>query len=128
MKTQLTAEQSANLISKGVSKDRASEIEEYNDPVSQWTHRGQPIYTLTDLLEILPKEIVVDACLCGLSIWQHRARYWITSYIQYSGREIAMQPIAKTAEELIDALYELALWLADEDVKKGAVGFAPYDS
>ena len=46
MKTQLTAEESAKLIELGVNAERASE-----------KHELSPIFTLTDILDMLPREV-----------------------------------------------------------------------
>lgn len=102
----LTVEQSATLIAKGISADKASEIKEYDDDVSKWTHRGAPIFTLADILSLLPKEIEIDAHRCGLNIWYHNAHYWMVSYIQFDGSEIAYQSKVVARDNLIDALYE----------------------
>lgn len=49
MKTNLTPEQSDRLIELGVDPSMASEVHPYSDDVSQWTNRGDPIFTLTDI-------------------------------------------------------------------------------
>lgn len=115
MKTTLTPEQSATLIAKGISADKASEIKEYDDEVSQWTHRGAPIFTLVDLLDILPKEIERDMIDCGLDIYYSPigSYFWRASYLAYSYSKISYVAVEKYAEELIDALYELLLWAID---------------
>ena len=65
MKTQLTAEESAKLIELGVSPERASErTPDYTDinNTGRPLERREllPIFTLTDLIGILPKEIEGD--------------------------------------------------------------------
>lgn len=106
MKHLLSPEQSAKLIAKGISADKASEIKEYDDEVSQWTHRGAPIFTLADICALLPKEIEIDAHRCGLNMWYHNAHYWMVSYVQFDGAEIAYQSPVVSRDRLIDALYE----------------------
>lgn len=64
MKTALTTEQSAALIDRGIPKEKASQVKECRDDVSQWTHRGTPIFTLTHLFGHLPKQIEA-ACRNG---------------------------------------------------------------
>lgn len=109
MKDKLTIEQSALLIAFGVSSDKASEIEEYKDDVSQWTHRGAPIFTLNDVLKLLPKEIYSDEreilYFLTISMDKYRCyvRYKNLSYCKNFGP-------TKHAPELIDALYELLCW------------------
>ena len=111
MKTRLTTEQSQHLINLGVPKEKASDIEEYSDPVSQWIHRGAPIFTLEDFLngKILPWWIEFGNDKYGLSIKynpfgsKHEAYY---DSLFYS--------FDFCKEELIDALYELACWYYGE--------------
>ena len=57
MKNCLSIERSADLIKHGINANNATEIKVYDDPVSEWTHRGCPLFTLTDLLSMLPKAI-----------------------------------------------------------------------
>lgn len=110
MKTELTKEQSQHLIDLGVPKEKASDIEEYSDPVSQWTHRGAPIFKLEDFLngEILPKEIDDRNRIIESGPRGHFA-YYIGIY-----GAIGWKP---AEEELIDALYELACWYYGEYLK-----------
>ena len=65
MKTQLTAEQSAKLIELGVSPERVSESKSSvaygNGARGIMKVPEMPIFTLTDILDILPKEIEVDS-------------------------------------------------------------------
>lgn len=107
MKTKLNKDESQHLIDLGVSKEKASDIEEYSDPISQWTHRGAPIFTLTNLLEILPKFVgqsTLDIHILVSGEWQ--AMYY------------AYHPSSKIAHEFIDALYELACWYYGEYLKQ----------
>lgn len=55
MKTTLTAEQSAELIKHGVDKDKASLMQD--DDRGRWPYPSVPIFTLADLLALLPKNI-----------------------------------------------------------------------
>ena len=112
MKTSLTPEQSATLIAKGISADKASEIAEYDDEVSQWTHRGAPIFTLADLFALIPKTIPDDDNKpygyhrFGIAI-DHKM-LWCVSYFGNCYRHIGFDNV-----ELIDSLYRLVGWLAD---------------
>ena len=94
MKTTLTPERSATLIAKGISADKASE---YDDEVSQWTHRGAPIFTLADICELLPKEIERDTINCGLDIYYSPigSYFWRASYLTYSYSEIQYVAVEK---------------------------------
>ena len=91
MKTELTTEQSQHLIELGVPECFASHID----------YRKNSIFTLENLLKILPKEI----------------EGYGTRIIKYNpiwGMEMAFYDRADMvpckAEELIDALYELTVW------------------
>lgn len=116
MKTTLNPEQSVTLIAKGISADKASEIKEYDDEVSQWTHRGAPIFTLADICSLLPKEIERDTINCGLDIYYSpiASYFWRASYLTYSYSEIQYVAVEKNEEELIDALYSLLCWVIDK--------------
>ena len=109
MKTQLTKEQSIHLIDLGVPKEKARcEL-----PIGD----GEYVFSLTDLLEILPKET--------------KAKYSLTPIVitfggVYKGEGIDewfayYDDITETQEicapELIDALYELTCWYYGEYLK-----------
>lgn len=98
MKQMLSVEQSAELIRKGVPEYKASETAPIND--------GEPIFTLADICSLFPKEIEIDAHRCGLNMWYHNAHYWMVSYVQFDGAEIAYQSTVVSRDTLIDALYE----------------------
>ena len=96
MKTNLTKEESAHLIELGVPKEKASRrhieltLEEYR------------VFDLTDLLDILPKEIGSHSCI---SIdWNFITEKWDVDYDCTQGSGYG-------AKELIDALYELLCWV-----------------
>lgn len=115
MKHLLSPEQSATLISKGISADKASEIAEYNDEVSQWTHRGAPIFTLADVCALLPKEIVTDTIMCDDDVcpismrWDKNCQKWFVGY------DLIPHPVGVGVDsELIDALYSLLCWVIDK--------------
>ena len=117
MKTTLTPEQSAKLIAKGISADKASEIKEYDDEVSKWTHRGSPIFTLADILGLLPKEIVNDTIMCEnddcpISIrWDKNCKKWFIGY------DLVPHPVGVVDSELIDALFSTLCW----DIDRGHI-------
>lgn len=104
MKTTLTPEQSATLIAKGISADKASEIKEYDDEVSQWTHRGAPIFTLSDILGILP---IADRDLGSMNMGFDVERGLWASYYEFFN-------YIACADEFIDSLYKLLLWVIDK--------------
>lgn len=109
MKTKLTFEQSQHLIDLGVPEEMASDIEEYNDPISQWTHRGASIFQLTDLLVILPKEINNRNDIN--MEWHSLMECYVVGYG-------SIETSRRFAKELIDALYQLACWYYEEFKEK----------
>lgn len=120
MKTTLTIEQSAELIKRGVPNNRASDFE----AVSSTNPRGiggqvmmaRPIFTLADLLSLLPKSIEHGGYAeAKLNIYTrpHRRECWVAKYI-VSAKTI---PYDGAGEELIDALYEVLCKLLDNHVK-----------
>lgn len=117
MKTTLTIEQSAELIRKGVPNNRASDWEELNDPVSQWTGRGVPIFTLADLLSLLPKGIIYDGLSCKLRIISWYDEPYFAGYMNQAGKYIMGNPYNApfSAEELIDVIFELLRWAIDHN-------------
>jgi len=107
MKTELTIEQSNRLIEMGVSVDTASETAIYDEP---WHRAYYAVFTVTDLLKIRPKEIVVDgdeyyvvysACYPGGEWGAYYESKW-SSTAEYVGKSCCI--------ELIDALYELTIF------------------
>ncbi len=121
MKPQLTASESAKLIELGVSPERASKIKvEVEEP-----SRGcpniycsdvkRPIFTLADILDILPKEVKIHRDGDALSMIYHCGQ-WRVGYsncAEYCNH-------TKVAPELIDALYSLLVWVIDhKHVKLG---------
>ena len=122
MKTQLTAEQSAKLIELGVSPERASEIKvEVEEPSRgcpniYCSEVKYPIFTLSDLIGILPKSIEHSGYAeAKLNIYTrpHRRECWVAKYI-VSAKTI---PYDGAGYELIDALYEVLYKLLDNHVK-----------
>lgn len=134
MKTELTTEQSRHLIELGVPKEKASKVywKEVTDfrgrpfdfdydfregitdkpfalqRVGLTSFNTQDIFTLTDLLEILPKEIEYEECLSEFTMqWNSTYQCWDVGYV-YSGG--FWKGCRFRHAELIDALYELACW------------------
>jgi hypothetical protein len=111
MKQNLTVEQSARLIELGVDKKRASKCSSYMKTSASC--RGiiqvpqyNPIFTLSDVLEMLPKEMEVD--FQGNVIALHLVivaseNSWEVSYSDNN--------TLQTAPELIDALFNLLVWV-----------------
>ncbi len=121
MKTQLTAEESAKLIELGVSPGKANGL---------WLPGTDAIipFALSDILDILPKEIEVDSpnadggidtedcylctqwCANGDYADNHQWCAFYTPGFQLIGD--------CTAPELIDALYSLLLWCLEKGYVK----------
>lgn len=105
MKPQLTREESQHLIDLGIPEEKASvrhielTLEEYR------------VFNLTDLLEILPKEIDNHH---SLNICYIRNQWW-SEYISYITEEAIVQ---KEGIELIDSLYELCVWCLESKYLK----------
>lgn len=109
MKKRLTREQSDKLIELGINPQKASEIEEYTDAVSQWTHRGWPIFTLADIINLLPSTIYSDARDITYSLYIIKGEFQSTVAYRHYAYFKSFGP-AKSYAELIDALYELLIW------------------
>ena len=122
MKTRLTAEESAKLIELGVSPERASMRESSvaygNGARGIMKAPETPIFTLCDLIGILPKSIEHNGYAeAKLNIYTrpHRRECWVVKYI-VSAKTI---PYDGAGDELIDALYEVLYKLLDNHVKLG---------
>lgn len=111
MKTKLTPEQSQRLIELGVDPSKASEHSIYMKMEAGC--RGiiqvpayNPVFTLSDLLSLLPKEIEAnyqgEAIPYHLVITTSGLGNWEVSYSDNT--------TLKAASELIDALFELLVW------------------
>lgn len=119
MKTTLSIQESAELIKRGVSANRAHELKVYDDPVSEWTHRGCPLFTLADLLSLLPKKLYgeeTDYCDCELHIHANKLG-WSASYMEIRGSEVVVMKLTSYGVELIDALFSLVCKLIDNHIK-----------
>lgn len=117
MKQTLSVEQSATLIAKGISADKASEKKrEYTD---LGTFIGDtPIFTLADLLSLLPKHIRIEhhhyyLRMNTFVLTDEANPMWIARYITNT----AITLHERWAEELIDALYKLLISLHNNHVK-----------
>lgn len=118
MKTELTLEQSARLIELGVDPSRASESAKVYESIDT-DHRWEsvvPIFRFTDILWLLPKEIEKDresgSFARDILIIRWSGNFWIAGY---SWR------VEKIAAELIDALFELLVWVLEnhpDEIKK----------
>lgn len=113
MKTTLTIEESAKLIKLGVDPKLASKTivtDEYNE---QWENFQHPIFGLTDLLSILPKEIEYNGLTYGLNTWVESA-VWNVEYCAEKGVYDFLIDSNIDAPELIDALNQLLIWCLEQ--------------
>lgn len=143
MKYLLSPEQSATLIAKGISADKASMFagqkvrdgkgnplskkeknREYNHGIT--LKKGiiicglehieyTPIFTLADICALLPKGVIHDGLSCKLRITTWYDESYFAGYENQVGKYIMSNPYDApfSAEELIDVLYELLLWAID---------------
>lgn len=110
MKSQLTPEESQRLIELGVDPAKASESrivckEPYLGAPNRFCNDvNVPIFTLTDILSLLPREIEIGGIMTLNIKWVYSA--WFASYIDEDGSTTN----GFYGIELIDALYELLVW------------------
>lgn len=106
MKDRLTKEQSARLIELRVPKEMATG---YITELYHGETEYIDVFSLSDLLEILPKEIENKQCI---SIdWNFLTEKWGVDY-EYIDNSY------HSAEELIEALYELLCWVIENNYLK----------
>lgn len=118
MKQNLTIEQSAELIKRGVSESIVTTwVPIVND--RGFTYKHAPIFSLADLLSLLPKEITVtmksydvDRLAC-LHISSTNEKWYVSYKYEFEEREYWCKMF--NSEELIDALYKLLLWAIDHN-------------
>ena len=106
LKTQLTASESAKLIELGVSPGKANGL---------WLPGTDAIipFALSDILDILPKEVKIHRDGDTLSMIYHCGQ-WRVGYpncAEYCNH-------TKVAPELIDALYSLLVWCLEKGYVK----------
>lgn len=77
-----------------------------------------PIFTIADILDILPKEFNVSGTSVRLHMYNHPAEYWIASYVTYDGGTLTYQNPCSAEKELIDALYSLLVWCLEKGYVK----------
>ena len=108
MKTKLSIEESAHLIELGVDANLASESEIFDEPCHMSYIK---IFTLEDLLSILPKEI--DGYMLNISTSE--SEWWVAYELTDNCDEwySFVRDVIGTfgAPELIDALNQLLIWI-----------------
>lgn len=124
MKNCLSIEQSAELIKRGVTKDKASEKDRIYKPIvaqNGVAHNiyvsDAPIFTLADLLSLLPKEI--DGCnlTIGASKEEWRVAYELNEMDDDDNFVITRIIMVQFSKELIDALFLALCNCLDNHVK-----------
>lgn len=115
MKTTLTHEQSATLIARGISAKKASAVDDIRtviDGVPTFSPGTKPIFTLTDILSLLPKKITLESGINAcLEIFMADDDYCVTRYTLYTNVPI----ITIGPCEPIDSLYRTLLWAIDHN-------------
>lgn len=109
MKTTLTIQESAELIKRGVSANRASEFRECFADTPDGTSMGYlPRFTIADLFSLLPKHIPFANAEWYLNIqWDISLGKWCVQYLDFDHDDEVVKE--EEAPELIDALYLLTL-------------------
>lgn len=121
MKTTLTIEQSAELIKRGVSAEKASMANstmKAGDGVRGLVKvPSQPIFTLADLFAMLPKGIIHNGLSCKLRITSWYDEPYFAGYMNQVGKYIMGNPYDApfSAEELIDVIFQLLCWAIDHN-------------
>lgn len=123
MKQLLTIEQSAELIKRGVSGDKASGSEKLYKPTMTQTGKvinvytdSAPVFNLADIFTLLPKVLHKDGLAYHYVLtiyWDEDIKAWRAMY-DAIGDNIAGDC---AAPELIDALFALVCSLLDNHVK-----------
>lgn len=110
MKQYLNSDQTAKLIGLGFEKPKS--IEAYRD----WHYvpfvEQQLVYSIGELIEMLPKTIEVD-------IWWGREKGKAGTWglrIDTNGVDYMWTIVVGAGEELIDALYDMVVQLKEEGV------------
>lgn len=119
MKHLLSPEQSATLIAKGISADKASErtpdYKDINNTGKPFERRELlPIFTLADVCALLPKEIVTDTIMCDDDVCQISIRWDTNCQKWFVGYDLIPHPVGVGVDsELIDALFSTLCWVID---------------
>ncbi len=118
MKNELSIEQSAHLIDLGVDPKLASKEvaltvyeREYNDP-------RHPVFTLDDVIEALPQKLGgYNLCIKGVK------NGYEVSYLRFDTFTSQWAYLCDriVTPELIDALYRLLCWVANDVLYKSKI-------
>lgn len=115
MKTKLTKEESVRLIALGVSADKASASKSCvaygNGARGIAKAPTAPIFTIADILSMLPKSVCHNGLDCKFRITSWCDEPYFAGYQNQVGVYITPDEAPFSAIELIDALYELLCWV-----------------
>lgn len=112
MKTKLTIEQSTNLIEHGIKEYKATAWMN----ITEFSPNDYPVFTLADLLSILPKMIETEIQNVRRIVQLEIRWYgdcWLVRYSDLHGDIVDDKTPPVFASELIDALYSMAVWLIE---------------
>lgn len=114
MKTTLSIEQPARLIELGVDPKLASDSEIYDEPF----HRSyMAVYTLSDLLRILPKKITAKRSTYILEIGVcTNPDNWYAKY-RHERTNSTLYDLWAIKGELIEVIYEILLKIKGKKYK-----------
>lgn len=103
MKQHISVEQTNYLIDLGVDANKRSmSINDWDYNCS--AYRSVKVFSLADMLEIIPKEIGHEGWQATIEItWFELYKEWSIRYLSIDGQYLK----AKRAPELIDALYQM---------------------
>lgn len=108
MKDILIPEQSQRLIELGIDPSKASDFE-HLDPygLDDAIPTGVPLFTLSDILSLLPKEIIIEGYPYHLNIdYPYLTCGVAARYLDEEDDSLT----GVLCPELIDALFELLVW------------------
>lgn len=101
-------------VEEAYGRSVESRIVSMNADFDQSAKEENPIFDLSDLLSILPKEIEYDGLTYGLNMWVEDA-VWNVEYCAEKGVYDFLIDSNIDAPELIDALYQLLIWCLTEN-------------
>lgn len=116
MKTILTPEQVQRLLDICDGVDTSNKT---YPPAAPWQKVDNPLFNIGGILELLPKEIYdIEGLVTLYLVMEYNGNNtWLASYREYCCCEIETETGPKVASELIDALYELLVWVLENHPK-----------
>lgn len=123
MKIKLTIEQSQRLIELGVDANKASNVSGItalgNGIRGVVKTQQKPVFTLTDLLSLLPKKrdgyyLSITAAMVDVDSMEI-SDGWMACYVSDEMKAESQNSIFQSLE-LIDALYRLTIWCIENKI------------